>query len=192
MKFSLYSKLVWVISTLYLRGKLLEHFVLIEVTLLLNILLSWEFVTSLNCYVMCRPPWWIECYFRRFSWIHYWLLLAVLSDYFGHLVTSTFLLCKFPGLPGSTPVIFPAMRRSKCLGMKRSSQQSSTTPGKRAKKTCRSGGRHEASNAKSRKRPEKVNKFDSCNNLWKQKFFHNPVRKLKACLWNDLHAVWHV
>ena len=99
MKFSPYSKLVWVISTLYLRGKLLEHFILIEVTLLLNILLSWAFVTSLNCYVMCRPPWWIECYFRRFSWIRYWLLLAVLSDYFGHLVTSTFLLCKFPGLP---------------------------------------------------------------------------------------------
>ena len=29
--------------------------------------------------------------FRRSSWIHCWLLLAVLSDYFGHLVTSTFL-----------------------------------------------------------------------------------------------------
>ena len=42
--------------------------------------------------------------FRRSSWIHCWLLLAVLSDYFGQLVTSTLLLCKFWGLPGSTPV----------------------------------------------------------------------------------------
>ena len=34
-------------------------------------------------------------------------------DYFGHLVTSTFLLCKFRGLParGSSPVSFPVMRR---------------------------------------------------------------------------------
>ena len=66
------------------------------------------------------------------SWIHCWLLLAVLSDYFGHLVTSTFLLCKFRGLPGSTPVSFPVMSRWKCLGIKRSSQPSSTTPWKRA------------------------------------------------------------
>ena len=39
VKFSLYSKLVLVISTLYRRGKLLEHFILIAVALLLNILL---------------------------------------------------------------------------------------------------------------------------------------------------------
>ena len=45
--------------------------------------------------------------FRRSSWIHCWLLLAVLSDYFGQLVTSTFLLCKFWSLPGSTLVSFP-------------------------------------------------------------------------------------
>ena len=132
VKFSLYSKLVLVISTLYRRGKLLEHFILIEVVLLLNILLSWAFVTSLNCSVMCKPPWWFECYFRRSSWIHCWLLLAVLSDYFGHLVTSAFLLCKFRGLPGSTPVSFPVMGRWKCLGIKISSQPSSTTPWKRA------------------------------------------------------------
>ena len=36
MKFSLYSKLVWVISTPYGLGKLLEHFILIVVTLLLS------------------------------------------------------------------------------------------------------------------------------------------------------------
>ena len=78
--------------------------ILIAIALVLNIFLSWAFVTSLNCSVMCKPPWWFECYFRRSSWIHCWLLLAVLSDYFGQLVTSTFLLCKFWGLPGSTPV----------------------------------------------------------------------------------------
>ena len=78
--------------------------------------------------------------------------------------------------------------------MKRSSQPSSTTPGKRAGKTCRSGSRLEASNAKSRKnlfhfKPEKVNKFEYCNNLQKQNLFHNPVRRLKACLSNNLPAV---
>ena len=126
-----------VISTLYRRGKLLEHFILIAVAIVLNILLSWAFETSLNCSVMCKPPWCLEWYFRRSSWIHCCLLLAVLSDYFGQLVTSTFLLCKFWGLPGSTPVSFPSfpvMRRWKCLGMKRLSQPSSTTPGKRAEK----------------------------------------------------------
>ena len=105
----------------YRREKLLEHFILIAVALLLNILLSWAFVTSLNCSVMCRPPWWFERCFCRSSWIYCWLLLAVLSNYFGHLVTSTFLLCKFRGLPGSTPVSFPVMSRWKCLGIKTSS-----------------------------------------------------------------------
>ena len=46
---------------------------------------------------------------------------------------------------------------------------SSKTPGKRAEKTCRSGSWREASNAKSRNslfhfKPEKVNKFEYCNN----------------------------
>ena len=132
-KFSIYSKLVYVISALYSRGKLLEHFILIAVALLLNILLSWAFVTSLNCSVMCKPPWWFECYFRRSSWIHCWLLLAVLSDYFGQLVTWTFLLCKFWGLPGSTPV----MRRWKCLGMKRLCHPSCTSLRKRAEKLAK-------------------------------------------------------
>ena len=45
------------------------------------------------------------------SWIHCWLLLAVLSDYFGHLVTSNFLLCKFRAVPRSTPASFPIMMR---------------------------------------------------------------------------------
>ena len=39
VKFSFYSKLVWVISTLDRDRKLLEHFILIVVTLFLNILL---------------------------------------------------------------------------------------------------------------------------------------------------------
>ena len=147
---SRFQRCIWWNFRFIPSGKLLQLFILIIVTLLLNILLSWTFVTSLNCSVMCRPPWWFECCFCRSSWIYCWLLLAVLSNYFGHLVTSTFLLCKFRGLPGSTPVSFPAMRRCKCLGMKRSSQPSSITPRKRAKKTCRRGSRREASNAKSR------------------------------------------
>ena len=87
-----------------------------------------------------------------------------------------FLLCKCRGLPRSTPVGFPVMRRWKCLGVKRSSQQSSITPGKRAEKTWRRGSRRDASSAKSGKslfhfKPEKVNKFEYCNNLWKQNIF---------------------
>ena len=63
VKVSVYFKLVLVISTLYRRGKLLEH--LIVVTLPLNILFSWAFETSLNCSVMGTPPLWFECYFRQ-------------------------------------------------------------------------------------------------------------------------------
>ena len=42
--------------------------------------------------------------------------------------------------------------------------------------TCRSESRREASNAKSRKsifhfKPEKVNRFEYCDNLWKQNIF---------------------
>ena len=71
--------------------------------------------------------------------------------------------------------------------MKRSPQPSSTTPGKRAEKTCRSGSRREVSNAKSKKscfhfKPEKLNKFEYCTKLWKQNVVLNPVRKIKACL----------
>ena len=47
--------------------------------------------------------------FAVLSWIHcrlLWLLLAVFSDYFGQLVTSTLLLYRFRGLPGFTPVTF--------------------------------------------------------------------------------------
>ena len=122
VKFSLCSKLVWVISTLYGRGKLLEHLILIVVTLLLNILLSWAFVISLNRSVICKPPWWIDCCFCRSSWIHCLLLLAIWSDYFGHLVTSTFSSSEILGSTRVYPVSFPVMSRWKCLGIKRSSQ----------------------------------------------------------------------
>ena len=120
--------------------------------LLLNILLSWELETSLNCSVMCQPPRWFKCYFRRSSWIHCWLLLAVLSDYFGHLVSSTSILCKFSGLHGSTPDSFPIMRSWRVLDWRdRLTQvaQLMTTSGKRSEKTCRNGSRREACNAKS-------------------------------------------
>ena len=157
------------------------------VTWILNILLSWAFVTSLNCLVMCTPPWWFEFVFAVLLGFIAGLLLAVLSDYFGHLVTSTFLLCKFRAVLRSTPASFPIMMRWKCLGIKRSSQPSSTTTGKRAEKTCRRRSRREANNAKSRNilfhfQPEKVNKFEYWNNLWKPNIFHNTVRKLRAWL----------
>ena len=142
-------------------------------------------MTSLNCSVMCRPPWWFECCFCRSSWIYCWLLLAVLSNYFGHLVTSTFLLCKFRGLP---LLVFPLWAVEGVLELRHRLSQVAQLPGNRAEKTCRSRSRREASNAKSRKswfyfKPQKVNKFEYCNNLWKQNLFHNPVRKLKAWLY---------
>ena len=56
VKVSLSSKFVLVIWTLYHRGKLFEHFIFIAVALVLHILLSWAFVTSLNCSVMYKPP----------------------------------------------------------------------------------------------------------------------------------------
>ena len=106
--------------------KVVWTLILIALALLLNILLSWAFVTSLNCSVKCKPPWWFDRNFRCSSWIHSWLLVAVLSDYFGQLVTSTFLLCKFRGLPGSSPDCFPVSRRRWKIV-----SASSTSPGKR-------------------------------------------------------------
>ena len=94
-------------------------------------------------------------------------LLVTLSGFIGFSWSSCYFnlsSCKFWDLP--------VMRCWKYLGMTRSSQSSSTTPGKQVKKTCRSGSRREARNAKSRKslfyfKPEKVKKFEYCNNLWK-------------------------
>ena len=51
--------------------------------------------------------------FAVLSWIHsrlLCLLLAVLSDYFGQLVTSSLLLYRFRGLPGFAPVRFLVTR----------------------------------------------------------------------------------
>ena len=61
--------------------------------------------------------------------------------------------------------------------MKRLSQPS-RTPGKRVEKLAEA----KADVKRVTQNPEKVNKFENCDNLWKQIIFHNPVRKLKACL----------
>ena len=161
------------------------------VPLLWNILLSWAFETSLNCSVMCKPAWWFECYFRRFFWIHCWLLLAVLSDYFGHLISSTFLLCKFQGLP---LIVFPLWGVECVLEWRDSLSQVAQLPREGLRKHGWNGSRRDASNAESSKllfhfKPEKVNKFEYRNNLCKQDISHNPVLKLKACLSNNEHAV---
>ena len=83
-----------VVGTLYLDGSYVTF-----------VFLKFELLSHVHAAMMIRV-----CFYRP-SWIYCWLLLAVLSDYFGHLVTSTFLLCKFRGLPGCTPVSFPVMRR---------------------------------------------------------------------------------
>ena len=161
------------VGTLYLDGS----YVNFEYFAFLSVCDKFELLGNVHAAMMIRV-----CFCCP-SWIHCWLLLAVLSDYFGHLVTSTFLLCKFRAVPRSSPVSFPIMMPLKCLGIKRSSQPSSTTTGKRAEKTCRRRSRREANNAKSRKslfhfQPEKVNKFE----YWNIDIFHNPVRKLRAWL----------
>ena len=166
-----------VVGTLYLDGS----YVNFKYFAFLSVCDKFELLGKVHAAMMIRV-----CFCCP-SWIHCWLLLAVLSDYFGHLVTSTFLLCKFRAAPRSTPASFPIMMRWKCLGIKRSSQPSSTTTGKREEKTCRRRSRREGNDAKSRKslfhfQPEKVNKFEYCNNLWKPNIFHNPVRKLRAWL----------
>ena len=158
VKFSLYSKLVLVILTLHRRGKLLEHFISIVYSCItfkyfafLSVCDKYELLGHVQAAMDD-----LSVIFAVLSCIHcrlLWLLLAVLSDYFGQLVTSTLLLYRFRGLPGFTPVSFLVMRRWNCLGMKRSSQPSSTLlrPGKGAEKTRQSVNRCEASNAKFRK-----------------------------------------
>ena len=157
VKFALYFKLVLVILTLHRRGKLLEHFISIVVVLLLNILLSWAFVTRVSIARSCASRHgWFECYFRR-SFLDSLPVTLVTAGSFIWLFWSTcyfnLLLYRFRGLPGFAPVSFLVTRRWNCLGMKRSSQPSSTLlrPGKRAEKTRQSVNRCEASNAKFRK-----------------------------------------
>ena len=110
VKFSLYSKLVLVILTLHRRGKLLEHFISIVVVLLLNILLSWAFVTSLNCSVMCKPPWmiWVlfSMFFLRFiagysgyCWQFYLIILV-------NLLLQPFFFIDFVVYPGLPLLVF--------------------------------------------------------------------------------------
>ena len=90
----------------------------------------------------------------------------------------------YPGLP---LLVFPLWAVEGVLELRHRLTQVAQLPGNGAEKTCRSRSRREASNAKSRKswfyfKPQKVNKFEYCNNLWKQNIFHNPRQKLKASL----------
>ena len=87
------------------------------------------FETSLNCSVMSvQSATMIWVLFSPFFFDSFILVtVSGFSDYFGHLVTSTFLLCKFRSVPGSTPDSFPVMRRSKCLGLQKKSSQPSST-----------------------------------------------------------------
>ena len=122
------------------------------------------------------------CYFNLFYWI-----ISV------NLLLQPFFLVHFgvyPGLPGSTPVSFPFMSRWKSRwNLRDRLSYVAELLQETGWETCRSRSRsrREASNAKSTKslfhfKPEKVNKFESCNNLWKQNIFRNPERKLKAWL----------
>ena len=75
-------------------------------------------------------------------------LLVTVSRFIGLFrwtCSSTFLLCKFWGLPGSTPVSFPVMRRWKCLGMTKLSQPISGNSRETSWQTCRNESRREAS-----------------------------------------------
>ena len=110
VKFALYSKLVLVILTLHRRGKFLEHFISIVVVLLLNILLSWAFVTSLNCSVMCKPPWMIWVLFSSFflgfiagysayCWQFYLIILV-------NLLLQPFFFIDFVVYPGLPLLVF--------------------------------------------------------------------------------------
>ena len=53
-----------------------------------------------------EPPWWFECYFRRSSWIHCWLLLAVLTDFI-IIFGLPFLFVNFGVYPGLHLLVFP-------------------------------------------------------------------------------------
>ena len=90
-----------VVGTLYLDGS----YVTFKYFAFLSVCDKFELLGHVHAAMMIRL-----CFCRP-SWIYCWLLLAVLTDYFGHFVTSTFILCKFRGLPGSTPVSFPVMSR---------------------------------------------------------------------------------
>ena len=84
--------------------------------------------------VMYKPPWWFECCFCRSSWIHCWLLLAVLLDFFGHRVTSKFLLCKFRGLPGLPLIAFPLWSVESVLELRDRLNHVAQLPGNRLRK----------------------------------------------------------
>ena len=129
-------------------------------------------MTSLNRSVMCKPPWWFEFCFCRSSWLDCWLVLALYWIILVILLLQPFFFANFGVYPGLPLLVFPIWAVESIL----ESQPRNTTPGKRAEKTCRSRSRLETSNAIPRKslfhlRPEKINKFEYCNNLWKKTFF---------------------
>ena len=80
-------------------------------------------------------PWWFECYLRRSSSIHCWLVLAVYRIISVNFLLQPFFFVNFGVYSGLPLLVSPfTMRRWKCLGMKRLSQPSSTSPGKRTEK----------------------------------------------------------
>lgn len=120
------------------------------------------FATISKVTVSCETPCCFGCKFHCFSWTCSSLLLLIVVNIFGPLVSLSSLLWQFRGLPGSTPSGFPARGRGGHTGMKRSTQPSGSTPGKPAGKVNRTGGQN---NIKSRKnlfnfKPEKVKRVE--------------------------------
>ena len=109
-----------VVGTLYLDGS----YVTFKYFAFLSVCDKFELLGDVHATMMIRI-----CFCCP-SWIYCWLLLAVLSDYFGHLVTSTFLLCKFRIVPASTPVIvFPLWSVESVLQLRDRLSQVASLPG---------------------------------------------------------------
>ena len=86
-----------VVGTLYLHGS----YVTSKYFAFLSVCDKFELLGHMHAAMMIRV-----CFCRP-SWIHCWLLLAVLSDYFGHLVTLTFFFANFGVYPGLPMLVFP-------------------------------------------------------------------------------------
>ena len=90
--------------------KVVWTLILIALALLLNILLSWAFVTSLNCSVKCKPPWWFDRNFRCSSWIHSWLLAARFCRIISvNLLLQPFFFVDFGVYPGLPLIVSPSV-----------------------------------------------------------------------------------
>ena len=91
-------------------------------------------------------------------------------------------------------LVFPLWAVESVLELRDRLSQVAQTPGNGRSKHAEAEADVKRGNAKSRKslfhfKPGKVNKFEYCNDLWKPNVFHNPVRKPKAWLYNNLHTV---